>query len=332
MNLATMLFGASMKIIPRKDAGDLWNAFVDQHELGTWWYRQEWLDYCLAYRGGIDQSFLIVEEQKPDVVCTIVPLIIEGARFALGGNPCLVALMGDAISGAAHMQAVIATGHMIEQYRRQYGVQESSMMLIPASKDYVSVSFECDGFENIDTSFSTRMIDLTEPPEKRWAAVRKSYHQLIRRGQEKYQVWKPGEREWPMETYADLHRGHFGPVRSQKTYDLQSSWLELGVARPYIITEKGVPVGVILWYVYKGRAYYASGVFLEDNIAHLAVWESMTDLAERDVRYAEMGWQGYAKDKKGQAVEFFKRGWGGEDWLVKCLHRIFGVEKQEATA
>lgn len=331
MNLAEMFFGSPIKIIPRKEAGDLWNAFVDQHELGTWWYRQEWLDYCLAYRGGIDQSFLIVEGQKPDVVCTMVPLIIEGTRFALGGNPCLVALMGD-VSGASHMQAVIATQHMIEQYRRQYGVQESSMMLVPVSKDYVSAGFECDGFENIDTSFSTRMIDLTEPPEKRWAAVRKSYHQLIRRGQEKYQVWKPDEFENPMATYVDLHIGHFGPVRPSDTYLRQDDLAKAGIARPYIITEKGVPVGAILWYVYKGRAYYASGVYLEDNIAHVAVWESLTDLAANGVHYAEMGWQGYAKDQKGRAVEFFKRGWGGEDWPVNCLHRIFGLEKREANA
>jgi hypothetical protein len=152
---------------------------------------------------------------------------------------------------------------------------------------------------------------------------------------EKYQVWKPGEREWPMETYADLHRGHYGPVRSQQTYDLQSSWLELGVAKPYIVTENGVPVGAILWYVYKGRAYYASGIYLEDNIAHAAVWESLTDLASTGVQYAEMGWQGYAKDQKGRAVEFFKRGFGGEDWTVNCLHRIFGLMlcgNQEASA
>lgn len=332
MNLADMIFGAHVKIVSRKDAGELWNTFIDQHELGVWWYRQEWLDYCLAYRGGIDLSFLIVDMQRPESVCALVPLIVEGRTFALGGNPELVALIGE-VHEVLHIQAIAVTQKIIADAARQYRVGESRMMLIPIGPtDNQPPAFTCDGLESSDISFTTRVIDLTLPVAQRWAAVRKSYHQLIRRGQEKYQVWKPGEFENPMETYADLHRGHYGPVRSSKTYELQAAWAQLGVARPYIVTENGVPVGAILWYVYKSRAYYASGVFLEDNIAHVAVWESLTDLAVQGVRYAEMGWQGYAKDKKGLAVEFFKRGFGGDDWRVSCRHRYLGIEKQEATA
>lgn len=319
------------KIVPRKDVDrDKWNCFVDEHDLGVWWYRMEWLDYCQAYRGGIDLSFAVLDHDGK--ILAVFPYRVEGDRFALGGSPILCALIGE-IHPMEMPLFQSSVGLMIERQAVSHHIQTSEMMMVPMAREPVAADqFTCDGLVTVDTSFATRVIDLTVPEAQRWSAVRKSYHQLIRRGGERVTVAKPEDYPDPMGTYACLHQGHYGPVRSQATYDLQASWLASGAARPYILLDHGVPVGAVVWYCYKGRAYYASAVYLEDNLAHAAIWESLNDLAANGIRLAEMGWQQRAVGQKAQAIEFFKRGFGGEDWKVQCLKRYFLTDQREGQA
>lgn len=309
-----------------------WNEAVDHHKQGTWWHRYEWIDYCLAYKGGTDYSFATIADGKVIALC---PIIHEGQTFALGGNPLVPGLLAPNTPGELASASMGIMRNLVNITARHHGVAYADMMIpiVPSGPLKHAPSLECE-YDNESIDFSTRVVDLTVPSEKRWKDVRKSYHQLIRRGQEQYTILHHSDGAFscgPATVYAVLHRDKYGDCRNPRTFDFQNKWVNQGAAHLYFSVHDGKLFGATLWYVCKGLAYYASGVYLRDNVAHVALWESMNDLAERGIKYAELGWQGRAADKKGQAVEFFKRGLGGTDWPVPCLRKTFLTHQEAAS-
>jgi len=74
-------------IVSRRETNGLdWNWFVDTHELGCWWQRQEWLDYCMAYDPtATDLSFAVVEDDRIVGIC---PALEREGQVRMGDDPC----------------------------------------------------------------------------------------------------------------------------------------------------------------------------------------------------------------------------------------------------
>lgn len=329
-------FGMSLKARAEIEPS-VWNQTVDDNPNGSWWHRYEWLDYCLAYKGGTDFSFAAIFNGK---IVALYPLIQEGTQLSLGGNPAVPALIRRESAPDGIMEMAMMMGmKLCNVVALRNGVTTAEMMLPITSQGPLpaEATFSEPDRETEAVDFRTRVIDLRLPVEERWKAVRKSYHQLIRRGRELHALFHHthavGLDHEAFDEYHGLHRTVFGDVRPVETYEKQRTFLKNGLAHLYVAREKGgQPVGATLWYVYKNLAYYASGVYAQDNVAHFMLWDSMHDLAARGVVYAELGWQGRATDEKGKAIEFLKRGFGGEDWRVPCLRRTFLTHRQEAAS
>lgn len=309
-----------------------WDGIIDTHKQGSWWHRYDWLDYCLAYKNGVDYSFAA---SANGAIVAIYPLICERDTFALGGNPLVPALLEPSAPDEITSAAMIVGRNLVNIVARQCGIAHADMMLPPVAAGPVTTdaAFHSDEVTE-STAFVTRMVDLEVPERDRWRAIRKSYHQLIRRGQEKYRICGPAFDGFTaqMMQYRVLHQSLCPGARPLETYQLQQGFCRSGHAYPYLAyTRDGRTVGAAVWYVYKRLAYYASGVYAENNVAHAVLWHAMNDLAARGVRYAELGWQGRALDDKGQAVEFFKRGFGGEDWPIPCMRRTFLTHQEAAS-
>ena len=128
-----------------------------------------------------------------------------------------------------------------------------------------------------------------------------------------------------------MHKDFYGAPRSPETYEYQAAWIHSGLARVYFAySEYGLRVGAAMWYCYKGMAYYASGVYPVGHIAKSIVHASLMCLTDdKGIKYADMGYQGRAVTDKERDIEFFKRGFGGEDWKVPCIRRIFTTHEHE---
>lgn len=305
----------------------LWNSYVDQHPDGWWFHRWEWLDYCLAYKQGQDFSFALVNDRQE--VCGVCPVVIEGRQFAMGGNPTVTVIFSE---GMLQLHDQIA--HHINTIAAMHGVGEGEMMnWITEPKPGLCIPEDILGPCASDASFKRRVIDLSLPEAVRWKQVRKSSHQLIRQADKTLKLNYSEDPAQSLSSFLSMHKDFYGMPRSAATYNFQQSWAELGVAKAYLAYNGyGLQMGGVLWYVYKGIALYASGVYPQDNISHYLLWESMNDLAQQGVKYADLGYQDRAKTVKEEQIEFFKRFAGGEDWPVPCIHRVFLSQRTEGAA
>lgn len=309
----------------RSEVGaEKWNTFVEAHAEGWWWHRWEWLDYCLAYRGGNDQSIAVVCGDDKRIVA-ILPLIIERGKYMAGGNPTPFPLWSESDLGSTAMK-IIADYLTVEA--NIHGVAEGLFMKTPLREHANPLPEWQDCIE--DASFQSRVVDLSRMEENRWAGMRKSYHSLIHRGNASHHIHEVIGVSG-VNTYEMLHRQVFNDPRSHKTYDMQTAWGDKSIARTWIAYERLAdmkkPIAAVLWYCDKGRAYYASSACTVNNIAHALLWESMNGLAAHGIQYAELGWHGmHGETEKEKSIAFFKKGFGGEDWPVPCMRWIFRTD------
>ena len=118
-----------------------------------------------------------------------------------------------------------------------------------------------------------------------------------------------------MDSYRRLHEtANGGPVRPSATYDCQREAFRADQARLYGAGSKSgwCWLGFVYCYVFKNRAYYASGPSVEKNVMHALLWHAICACQAEGLRTFEVGWVGRATDQKGQGVEAFKRAWSGQ--------------------
>lgn len=249
-----------------------WNAFVDRHPSGTFWHREEWLDYCLEYEPGVtDLSFALVDERKrerPRVVA-ICPAIEKGKRIRMGHDPCIGPLVE--ISGWDHSKdsaehnigalhklgsevSKRLSGYQVEwrwnrfpfDYRNtilRFGQFVSDPNYISWRSAVVPVRLPLDGLtEQSYRAFNAGSAHTSEA--MRWSQVRKSYKSLIRQAEEKYVFLQGKEtsssREWSLwNHYVTVHKECATIPRSDKTYDHQMKWLKNGQAIILAVFPKG---------------------------------------------------------------------------------------------
>ena len=298
-----------------------WNAFVEAHPGAGFWHRWEWLDYCLAYAGGEELTAAMLAPADrpgaPETVLALVPLINEGGRFTAGRNPTPAPIW-------SHENVLESIVRTVLQIANLNAVAEG-WFCGPALSDPNLLS----GLQPSDvqefTPWPTRVVEVAEPEEARWAQVRKSYRQLIRRGLDRYDVTIHTKPDSAFDAYQAQHLTHYQQPRPLDTYLMQRQWLQddlcvLTAAREHV---SGEYCGLAYWHLHRGHAYYASAVYAQPEVAHPLIWRSLWLLAAHGVKTAELGWQSHPfreMTEKERQVAFFKRGFGGRDWTIPC-HR-----------
>lgn len=275
-----------LRAVPRAEIGrDAWEAACDALPDAWWWHRWDWCEYELAHSGGGDLSTAIIDEGE---VVALTSLFDQRGRPGHEGQPAPWPAGGE--RGAA----------LLVELASYHGVMPLAWLPV--------------GWGALPL---TRLsVIMHQPMSTIWAGLRKSYHQLIHRQQERYVLALTdclGEYEW-------VHKQAFGggQPRPQVTYEWQRKWLREGravcaVARASTTTMgrswAGDPVAAIYVLLDKGRAYYASGPSLEPAM-HALQWFVIQALQARGVTEYMLGYEGLATDAKGQGIELFKAGFG----------------------
>lgn len=141
----------------------------------------------------------------------------------------------------------------------------------------------------------------------KWSDVRKSYHSIIHRAQERYHI----NEEANIIGYKLVHRCVFGAVRSSNTFEIQASWMPKHAIAVTAIGGGGEIAAAALWIIYQDAAYYASGPSNEPNIMQAVIWQSLKLLKARGITLVELG-QIDGETEKEKNIGKFKAGFGGE--------------------
>lgn len=280
--------------------------FVATHPHGWWWHTEEWMRYCEAARGG---SARHVTVRDPDGLRVWMPIIVEGGVAQCDGNPLPIPLLRT-FSDWIHAALELRTYTGITRWR----FRDSPLASVSGTDLYeLDKAFHREGFKEV--GWRTRLIDLTASETDLWRGVRKSYHSLIRGGEKRLRIESVAD----VEVFRQLHVASAGrETRPRATWSCMQRWLAVDRALLLVAYDQSEdtirPVGAAYWIVYKQAAYYASASYLQDNVAHAVIWQSLLHLRDKcGVMKVEMGWQGHAQDEKGKNIEYFKRGWGGHD-------------------
>jgi len=210
-----------------------------------------------------------------------------------------------------------------------------------------------------DDGWPTQVLDLAHTsPADRWRAVRRSYKSLIHRAQRttRLLVWDhtlPADAA--VEACRRLHVEAAGrETRPRATWALMADWIHEGHGM-LVLALKGGPsksaagaspapstthpqsentcshfgnadiltdilLGWAYVYTYQGWSYYGHAVNRHPDIGPAIQWTAIEALAARgDITHYELGWQQPTDDPKDQAIQFFKRGFGGELWWQPIL-------------
>ena len=192
--------------------------------------------------------------------------------------------------------------------------------------------------------WATRVIDLSLSKADLWRGVRKSYRSLIHKAERELTVEAIPQRGAGglIRTCQRVHRFDAGrQTRPDATWDLMGDWADDGSGliamafdytnRPVEMLERNgepgndpfqwlwLPCVDYAYFVVRGAwAYYASAASLRAGAHHAVIWHALLELKVRGVRWVEMGWQRQAVDEKGNGVEMFRRGFGGQDEPAQC--------------
>lgn len=151
-----------------------------------------------------------------------------------------------------------------------------------------------------------------------WSDVRKSYHSIIHRGQERLII----NEDSGILTYRLVHHCAFGSVRTERSFLIQNEWMKTGNAM--VVTaanHRDELVASALWIIYNGSAYYASGPSTEGSTMHAVIWKSLQLLKVRGVTLVELG-QIDGETEKERNIGKFKTGWGGEPMPFTVIRRV----------
>ena len=297
-------------IVSRRETNGLdWNWFVDTHELGCWWQRQEWLDYCMAYDPtATDLSFAVV---KDDRIVGICPALEREGQVRMGDDPCAGLLVQSEYCAVLLSAMQERLAGLSCAWRWNCYPFRSEMVTAVACLPHFTRS-----------SWQTSIVSLDRP--HRWKAIRKSYRSLIHKAQRDCDLeW--GTTYWPY--YEACHRQTATRPRSDATYRHQEQWVKDGFAQVFVAFPKDrtpdCPLAASLVIEYKGHGYYASGPSMQKNLQHALQWLAIESLTKRGLRTYELGW--IDRHGKDDSIGFFKRGFGGFLWTVDMVEGVIAA-------
>lgn len=179
--------------------------------------------------------------------------------------------------------------------------------------------------------WQTRVIDLTLDDTQLWRDVRKSYKPLIHRAERAYQTWAIRE---DLEPCRLLHARVAGrETRPKASWELMQDWVSVGTLQVIAGGRTGFSalvnasadrgstrrasttelLGFVAVYEWESHAYLGHLASCVDDLNTMLTWKAIAGAKSRGMKTFEVGWQGQATDQKGQQIEFWRRGFGGED-------------------
>ena len=303
-----------------------WDKYVSVHADGWWWHTSGWLAYQVAYReGNRDLSFAIVEDEMGGNVVGVVPIILthgpdDAPEFSYSGDPLAPGLAdGPEVAefGATQTRMLAAA----------LGARRAVVASSPFGSPCILVLPERPPIQT-PYNAAQRVVNLRQEPCALWRGVRRSYRSLIHRAEDRYTfttyTGDSAQSVVGFVTYQALHRRLATTLpRSGETYRLQGEWVLDGRALITIAERPEGVFGAAYWIMYKGCAYYASGGYAADDLAHATVWRSLLALRDCGVTQASLGWQSRAFTEKERAIEVFRRGFGGADVPAQVMDLRF---------
>lgn len=173
-------------------------------------------------------------------------------------------------------------------------------------------------------TWRTRVIDLSPPSTELWHGVRKGYRRNISIARGAWDFVTCGSDA--MSAFLMLHFAGAGRMtRPATSWAMMGDWVDDGHmllvgARPRPgrpdVTVQGIGWGGFAAFERDGSwAYYGHAASSVRGLGHALIWTGLVALKASGTTRLEMGWQGQAQpgDEKGQAIEFFRRGFGGHD-------------------
>lgn len=187
----------------------------------------------------------------------------------------------------------------------------------PLANDYnLSDAISLDGVSDryIIETHESQVIDLHT---HKWSDVRKSYHSVIHRAQERCEI----QEEQTIREFKLIHRCAFGTVRNDETFAIQGSWMPEHAMVVTALDANCELVAAALWIIYQGSAYYASAPSTASNVMHAVIWKSLQLLKARGVCLVDMG-QIDGETEKERNIGKFKAGFGGEAKPFTIVRRV----------
>ena len=290
----------------RAVAPAIWDAFVENHDEGWFWHRNEWLDYCKEYDGADDYSCMIFEDWEPRALIPFLSRANDPIAQG-GGSPMAVPLLSRSTRG------------LESQVRDR-------LRLLAASSKCTEIRYRtnpfldlgCPAFMGIPFKENhSAVLDLTKSVETLRSALRQTYRNEIPKLLKKNVYQIPARRtDFWIQDMREIHRRSCGGVetRPEETWIRNGRWMRSDHAAAVLVRQpiSNDPIGFVYTVIYKDRAYYACGA--SSVSSHGLQWEMIMLLKERGVKEYDMGWidvSDCVTDKKGYDIEFFKRGFGG---------------------
>jgi peptidoglycan pentaglycine glycine transferase (the first glycine) len=169
---------------------------------------------------------------------------------------------------------------------------------------------------------STMLLDLTRSPDELLAAMKSKWRYNVRLAARKGVTVYPGtSADLPLlyRLYAATALRDGFVIRPEAYYqDAWGDFIEAGLAQPLIAKVAGEPVGMVIVFIFAGRAWYMYGasraVHREKMPNHLLQWEAMRWAQERGCTVYDMWGAPDVLDESDPlwGVYRFKRGFGGE--------------------
>lgn len=162
----------------------------------------------------------------------------------------------------------------------------------------------------------TRVLDLMPYDaelHRLWPKVRKSYHSLIHRAEERYELKTIyADRLGGIEPFVRCHIEANGRVRSDRTFAYQAEWISRGIGLCIGAFDGARAIAAAYWILLNDQAYFASGPSVERGVQHAVIWASLKSLKKRGIQLVELG-QVDGESEKERNIGHFKSGFAGID-------------------
>jgi hypothetical protein len=257
----------ALVVYPRERFRDsrTWNSFVDRHPSGTWWHRQEWIDYSLAYDSTlVDRSFAIVSEglNYPQVV-GICPALERDGLICMGDDPCAGPLTTEH-PGLSGVRRAWCRETLLDAIQSRLSGMECWWRWNRYPSDYRNtLATFASAFGMTYSCFPTAVVPLWGDPMLddyaramtsaglasetsmllRWSAIRSSYRNLIKQAARDQDIGYGFDNLWAH--YESCHRQCATRPRSGLTYRHQFRWLRNNEALVLVALPKGGTEGAM---------------------------------------------------------------------------------------
>ena len=329
-----------MEIIPlTKDLHKDWSKFCDRSDDAWFWHTIEMLEYTLNYNPKLDSESLYFFVNNKNETLAIAPLIIENKilkdkkvkEFSFGGGPLPAPALKNNLDKKTKFKLHTFIFDYIDSLSEKHNALKITYKLSPLSPSFIDSkhpkSNHLTRYSFIDTSLSTRIINLQKSREYLLKELRRNHRRGINKIKNKFEIIvynKENITHKIFDEYRLMHKKAAGQVtRPLITFEKMYQWIKNDLA--ILVVSKDIDkdkyIGFEHYSIYKNNVYGFSAAnapkYSSLPIRHLIEWEAMLWLKERGCKYYDIGPEYYgahlyeSPSEKEINISQFKQGFGG---------------------